>query len=127
VFLQASDVFAFGIILFEIMVGRRAFAESLRLHQIAFIVAVENGRPEIPDSVLPPARALIQDCWEADPDDRPSFEEIVDRLAEMQFRVSANVNSAKARAFVKSIEEEAALWLRSGERGEQIDQLLRSS
>jgi serine/threonine protein kinase len=100
----ASDVFAFGLILFEILAGRPVFP-SLNRWQIAFTVAVEGARPEIPESVLTPARALIEDCWAADPDDRPTFEEIVDWLAEMQFRVTADVNSAKLAEFVKNIED----------------------
>jgi hypothetical protein len=49
--------------------------------------------------MLAPARALIEDCWEDDLDDRPTFEEIVDWLAEMQFRVPGDVNSAKVAEF----------------------------
>jgi serine/threonine protein kinase len=104
-FLPASDVFAFGLILFEIVAGRPAFPERLRLHRIAFIVAVEGGRPDIPDEVLPAARELIQECWAADPDDRPTFEGIVNRLEEMQFQVTSHVNSAKVAGFVKRIED----------------------
>jgi hypothetical protein len=55
--------------------------------------------------VVPRARALIADCWEADPDDRPTFAEIVDRLVEMEFKVTATVNSAKVAKFVRRIEE----------------------
>jgi hypothetical protein len=73
--------------------------------KIAFKIVIENARPEIPDSVVPPARELIADCWEADPDDRLTFEEIVDRLEEMEFKVTAAVNSAKVVKFVRRIEE----------------------
>jgi serine/threonine protein kinase len=104
-FRYASDVFAFGLILFEILTGRPAFGESLNQWQIAFAVAIENGRPEIPGSVLPPARALIEDCWAADPDDRPTFADIVDRLAGMQFKVTPHVNSGKVWEFVKRVED----------------------
>jgi hypothetical protein len=101
----ASDVFAFGLILFEILIGRPAFPESLNPLQIAFAVAIDNARPEIPDSVLRPARELIADCWEADADDRPTFEEIVDRLEEMRWKVTAGVDSVKVARCVKRIEE----------------------
>jgi serine/threonine protein kinase len=104
-FLQASDVFAFGLILFEILTARPAFPESLNQLQIGYMVAVEGARPEVPNAVLPPARALIEDCWAAEPDDRPTFAEIVERLAEIDFRVAADVNSAKVAAFVKRIED----------------------
>jgi serine/threonine protein kinase len=97
----ASDVFAFGLILFEILVGRPAFPERLP----AWKIAIEGARPEIPDFVLRPARELVAGCWEADPDDRPTFEEVVDRLEEMRWKVTANVDSVKVARFVKRIEE----------------------
>jgi hypothetical protein len=93
------------MILFEILAGRPAFSKSLRPYQTAFKVSVEDSRPEIPASVPPRTRALIEDCWAADPDNRPTFEEIVDRLGEMAFKVTADVNSAKIAAFVKKIED----------------------
>jgi serine/threonine protein kinase len=105
-FLPASDVFAFGLFLFEILTGRSAFRESLSLLQIAFMIAVENGRPVIPESVLPGVRELMEDCWAVEPDDRPTFEQIVDRLKEMNFKVMADVNSLKLASFMKIIE----LW-----------------
>jgi hypothetical protein len=61
--------------------------------------------------VLPRARKLIEDCWEEDPDERPRFDEIVDRLKEMEFKLTANVNSAKVLKFVEGIEEWEETWL----------------
>jgi serine/threonine protein kinase len=102
-FCSASDVFAFGLILFEILSGRPAFPDYLNRWQIEFMVAVEDARSEIPEVVVAPARVLIEDCWAAD--DRPTFEEIADRLAEMQFKMTAHVNSAKVAEFVKRVED----------------------
>jgi hypothetical protein len=66
---------------------------------------VKHKRPDIPKFILPSARELITDCWAEEPGDRPDFEEIVDRLKEMKFKVMRNVNSSKIWAFVKEIEE----------------------
>jgi hypothetical protein len=103
-FNEASDVFAFGLILFEIVAREPAFPRILQQNQFAWTVVVKETRPDIPDFVLPRVRGLIRDCWADDPGERPLFEEIVERLADMEFIVVPNVNPAKVKKFVKSIE-----------------------
>jgi MinD superfamily P-loop ATPase len=65
---------------------------------------VKHELPNIPEFVLPSARELIMDCWAEEPNDRLSFDEIVDRLKEIEFKVIPNVNSSKLTTFVKEIE-----------------------
>jgi hypothetical protein len=65
---------------------------------------VKHALPDIPKFVLPSARELITECWAKEPGDRPSFDEIVDWLKEIKFKVMPNVNSSKLSAFVKQIE-----------------------
>ena len=43
-------------------------------------VAIQNFRPDIPNFVFPSLKSLITDCWNNDPNRRPSFEEIIVRL-----------------------------------------------
>jgi serine/threonine protein kinase len=102
--LPASDVFSFGLILYELLVGQSAFPEDLTQHGIAIRI-INNERPVIPKSLSEHTQELMMECWAEEPDDRPSFDEIVARLAEMKFKVMPNVNSAKLRAFVNQIEE----------------------
>jgi hypothetical protein len=89
----------------------------LNLNQIALRVIQNNQRSDIQESVFPFIRELRTDCSANESGDRPSFEEILDRLKEMtfkskfkfklkfKFRVMANANSLKLLMFVKTIEE----------------------
>jgi serine/threonine protein kinase len=101
---QRSDVFSFRLILYELLTGQPVFSKELTPLEIAFKVAVKYALPDIPKFVLPSARELITECWAKEPGDRPSFNEIVDRLKELKFKVMPNVNSWKLSAFVKEIE-----------------------
>jgi serine/threonine protein kinase len=56
---RAGDVFAFRMILFEIMAGRIPFSESLSRLQIQQKTFEGNERPEILDSVLPSAETRL--------------------------------------------------------------------
>jgi hypothetical protein len=102
---QMSDVFSFGLILYEVLTGQPVFSKELMPIQIACMVAVNHELPDIPKFILPFAREHITDCWAKEPGDRPSFDELVDRLKEMKFKVMPNVSSWNLSAFVKGIEE----------------------
>jgi aurora kinase len=100
-----SDVFSFGLILYELLVGQSAFPKELDQRQIAYRLIMTDKWPTIPEFVLPSARELINDCWSKELGDRLSFEEIVDRLTEIKFKVIPGVNSSKIWNFVKNIKE----------------------
>jgi isochorismate hydrolase len=100
-----SDVISFGLILYELLTDQPVFSNEFTRLEIAFKVAIKHALPDIPEFVLPSTRELITDCWAEEPGDRPCFEDIVDRLKEMKFKVMPNVNSWKLSAFVKEIEE----------------------
>lgn len=41
-------------------------------------------RPEIPTNTPDGLSALIKECWDRDPDNRPDFEAIYERLEKME-------------------------------------------
>jgi serine/threonine protein kinase len=100
-----SDIFSFALILYELVVGKPPFPKNLKQQAVAKLLIDEDARPDIPDFVLPEVAKLIRDCWATDPDNRPPFHQILQRLERMNFKLTANVNSSKLLEFVKTVKE----------------------
>lgn len=86
------DVYAFGVILYELVSRLQLFGE------ISFMSKVEekivNGeRPEIPDT-LPELRHLIEKSWAQNPDDRPTFDQIVPQLEALYKKYDGSYKSS---------------------------------
>jgi hypothetical protein len=73
-----NDIFSFGLILYEIIVGKPVFPRSMEFGEIVGALVLRYYRPDIPDWVLPETGNLIRDCWTDNYLERPSFDEILD-------------------------------------------------
>jgi hypothetical protein len=92
-----SGVFSFGIILCEMLSCQPGFPRNLPGPQLMKMIVLDQARPVIPDSVDRKARGLIRDCGKQNAPKRPSFEEILERLDAMDFKIAAGVNSVRVR------------------------------
>jgi len=67
----ATDVFSFGLIMWELLVGRKPFRE---MEQEDISRNVMAGKmPEIPDTVSGVPARMMQKCWAKEPKERPDF------------------------------------------------------
>lgn len=78
-FAPKRDVYAFSMLLYEILSGQIPF-ENLTRFQIINSAFRSGERPNLPDSFSKPCRDLIEQCWSEDPDERPPFDEILQIL-----------------------------------------------
>ncbi|GAX77392.1 hypothetical protein CEUSTIGMA_g4838.t1 [Chlamydomonas eustigma] len=73
---KAGDVYAFGIVLWELYTGEKVYEDMLGT-LISEQVVEEGWRPAFPADTPKPYVELAASCWHADPSARPTFEEII--------------------------------------------------
>jgi serine/threonine protein kinase len=76
---EKADVYSYGIICWELLT-RECPYDKMTPIQCALAVLNRNQRPEIPKWCPPALQALIRSCIKKDPDERPSFTDILDAL-----------------------------------------------
>ncbi|KAK8893048.1 hypothetical protein M9Y10_030307 [Tritrichomonas musculus] len=77
---DASDVYAFAMIIYEILTNEKP-AKQFKLPEIIYYqVIFKHYRPKLTESIPKCYKNLIEKCWAEDPDERPTFDEIIDLL-----------------------------------------------
>ena len=115
---QSSDVYSFGIIMYEIVTNLFPFSELLgkiggNVLKFSLAIIEKRERPKFPKNLDIPVemKELIEQCWDANPDKRPSFEEIFHKLA---------YDSDELMSFKNLFENEKHKYYLNGIRQEEI-------
>jgi serine/threonine protein kinase len=99
------DIYSFGLILYELIVGDGLFSGPGS--KMNLFVKLQTGwRPDIGSEVLKAGRDLIEKCWAARAEDRPSFSEIMNIMSGNDFELIRGSKISEVKLFLAWLEEE---------------------
>lgn len=114
------DIYSFGIILWEILTRKEAFQNHSDYDEFVEAVCTHGERPPIPLSCPPKLKRLMQECWQASPEARPTFAEIVPRIDEV-IAECEHIESCTAVDELVKDPEARAFWKQSFLGRQQVD------
>ena len=77
---ESADVYSYGILVWEVLTRETPFA-NMNPQSVAFQAAVQGLRPPMPKDITPQLASLMEQCWHAEPLQRPPFTSIVLELS----------------------------------------------
>ncbi|KAK3261116.1 Serine/threonine-protein kinase edr1 [Cymbomonas tetramitiformis] len=97
---EKADVYSFGVVLWELLTREEPFKG---LHPMQIMRAIDRGeRPPMPIVLdCPPSYVeLLNDCWHTDPTQRPTFEQVLERLTQINADLEVyDKSSVRTRIF----------------------------
>lgn len=101
---KAVDVYAYSLIVYEIITNKKPY-NDMNIFMLCLKVT-EQYRPEIIEEIPSWYKKLITSCWNQDPSQRPSFDEIVDMLKNNPEFKNKKVDVNEFNKYVELIENE---------------------
>merc|ERR1712093_400893 len=76
-----ADVYSFGILLWEMYTREKPWHDMFEDEdELIAAVCDEEERPKIPADCPPALRDLIESCWHPDPEKRPTFQAMLEKM-----------------------------------------------
>ncbi|MEW5298224.1 MAG: hypothetical protein WDW36_001371 [Sanguina aurantia] len=94
---KSSDVYSFGILLWELYTGGHAF-KDVPMALLGHSITKGNQRPRFPADAPFDLTLLACRCWESQPEIRPEFEAVLSELKRMRARLDEPSSSAASHS-----------------------------
>lgn len=91
----ASDIYSFGMLIYEGVTGQAPFRNMYQDPKELATAVCKGIRPKIPDSLPDHIVSLMEQCWKADPSERPTSAQLLTYFvsqcsANQQFLITAH-------------------------------------
>lgn len=101
---KESDVFSFAMLAYELITGIEPYNG---FNKINFQDEIKNkgNRPKFSDDIPDAYMQLIEGCWSDDPNERPSFDEIVNNLENNKDFITDSIDENEYLEYVQLIKK----------------------
>ncbi|KAK8891098.1 hypothetical protein M9Y10_028303 [Tritrichomonas musculus] len=119
---KMSDVFAFSLILYEVVTNERPFNDI----NDRDIIEKLNERPKFNKIKYPNiCTDLIERCWSKEPQERPSFDDILSILTSDSSFLNRNVNNEEFQKYKKFVDSSISSFNRN-KRIHHLDRIINT-
>ncbi|KAI3876542.1 hypothetical protein MKW98_015925 [Papaver atlanticum] len=91
---EKSDVYSYGVVLWEIATQKIPW-DNFNSIQVIGAVGFMDQRPDIPKEMDPRWVCIIESCWHSDPKCRPTFQELLEILKDLQRQYSVKAQASR--------------------------------
>ncbi|CAH8259606.1 unnamed protein product [Arabidopsis lyrata] len=92
---EKSDIYSFGVVLWELATEKIPW-ETLNSMQVIGAVGFMDQRLEIPKDIDPSWISLMESCWHGDTKLRPTFQELMEKLRDLQRQYTIQFQATRA-------------------------------
>ena len=84
------DIYSYGILLWELFCFTKPY-QTIDVINLPYMIAYQGLRPPLKMHIPLQVQRLMADCWDARPEKRPTFKEILIRLAQIRSLINLDV------------------------------------
>mgnify|MGYP001151783295 CR=1 FL=1 len=98
------DIYSFSMVMYQVLTGEKLSLDPVMPSFLFFQNVLDGKRPSFEGfNIKPSIEELVQRCWSADPDERPSAQEIFEKFSSNPDYYLDDIDEDKFNAYINSI------------------------